>query len=78
MGYNYIFLIIGYLAAIVAGALIMYFIQNRTPEGTIIIEERSDETDLFKFELPIELDEIKAKKKILFNIIVQKEQYPQK
>ena len=72
---NYIFLVAGFLCAFAGGFLVMYFIHlsKKFPEGTIVIEEYPEgEADLFRFDLPLELDDIKTAKKIIFNVHVEK------
>lgn len=65
--------VLGYILAFVGGFLVMLFFHLRMPEGTIVIEERpNEETDLFRIDMPLQLDEIKQKKKIVFDVKVEK------
>lgn len=67
-----ILFIAGYILAFAGGFLLMLFFHLRVPEGTIVIEENPDDADLFRFDMPLELDEIKSKKRIVFKVQVTK------
>lgn len=65
--------ILGYILAFLGGFLLMLFFHLKTPEGTIVIEERpEEETDLFRIDMPLQIEEIKQKKRIIFDVKVEK------
>ena len=74
MEFDCILFIAGYVLAFIGGFLIMLAIHLKTPEGTIVIEEWDDDgPDLFRFDMPLQLEELKAKKRIIFKVKVTKE-----
>ena len=49
-----------------------WFISRKKAEGTIVIEEIENDHDLFRFDLGLDLDDIKVRKQIIFDVRVEK------
>lgn len=70
MNFDCWMMIASYILAFIGGFLIMLFIYLRKPKGTIVIEKYPD-TDLFRFDMPLSLEEIEKKKRIIFKVRIE-------